>query len=122
MRFVCLVYCEPRAIDALSASEKETLDSDSIAYDEELRRRGNYIVSDALEWVSSARTVRVRRGKASATDGPFAETKEQLGGFILIDAANMDEAVEIAAGIPMARLGTIEVRPVMRIGVREPQS
>jgi hypothetical protein len=116
MRFVCLVYCEPGAMAELSPSELKTLDRDSIAYDEELRRRGNYIVSDALEPASTARTVRVRRGKAATLDGPFAETKEQLGGFILVDATNMDEAVELAKEIPMARLGTIEVRPVMAIG------
>lgn len=116
MRFVCLVYFEPEAMAALSPSEKATLDRDSIAYDQELDRRGSYITSDALRPVTSARTVRVRRGKASATDGPFAETKEQLGGFILINAAGIDEAVKIAEGIPMARIGSIEVRPIMQIG------
>lgn len=115
MRFVCLVYFEPKALAALSPSEKATLDRDSIAYDQELNRRGNYITSDALKPVTSARTIRVRRGKVSATDGPFAETKEQLGGFILINAADMNEAIEIGAGIPMARIGTIEVRPSMQI-------
>jgi hypothetical protein len=115
MRFVCLVYFEPEAMAALSPSEKATLDRDSVAYDQELNRRGKYITSDALKPVSSARTIRVRRGKVSTTDGPFAETKEQLGGFILIDAADMNEALEIAAGIPMGRVGSIEVRPVMQI-------
>lgn len=116
MRFVCLVYFEPGAMAALSPSEKATLDRDSIAYDQELNRRGNYITSDALKPVTSARTIRVRRGKASATDGPFAETKEQLGGFILINAGDIDEAVKIAEGIPIARIGSIEVRPIMQIG------
>jgi hypothetical protein len=116
MRFLCLVYFEPKAMTALSPAEKATLDRDSIAYDKELTRRGHYITSDALKPVSSARTIRVRRSKASATDGPFAETKEHLGGFILINAADMDEALKIAEGIPMARVGSIEVRPVMQIG------
>lgn len=120
MKFLCLVYFEPRTMSALSPSEKASLDRDSMAYDKELGRRGNYIVAEALEPVGTARTVRVRGGKADSTDGPFAETKEQLGGFILIDAANMDEAVDIAAEIPMAKLGSIEVRPVMRMGAREP--
>ncbi|HYA34214.1 MAG TPA: YciI family protein [Candidatus Binataceae bacterium] len=117
MRFSCLVYFEPQTLAALSPQEKAVLDRDSIAYDEELRRRGKYIVSDALQPVGAARCIRVRRGKASATDGPFAETKEHLGGFILIEAADIDEACEIAKGIPMAAYGTIEVRPVIKISV-----
>ncbi len=116
MKFLCLVYFEPRTLAGLTPSEKTTLDRDSIAYDKELDRSGRYLGSDALQPVSSARTVRVRRGKAKITDGPFAETKEHLGGFILVDAANMDEAVEIATKIPLAKLGTIEVRPIMTIG------
>ena len=100
---------------ALSPSEKATLDHDSMAYDQDLSRRGHYIIAEALRPVSTAKTVRVRRGKASSTDGPFAETKEHLGGFILIDAADMNEALEIAAGIPLAKFGSIEVRPVMQM-------
>ena len=115
MKFLCLVYFEPETLAALSPTEKATLDRDSMAYDKELNRRGNYITSDALRPVSTARTVRVRRGKASATDGPFAETKEHLGGFILINAADMNEALKIAEGIPLAKLGSIEVRPIMQI-------
>ena len=115
MKFLCLVYFEPETLAALLPNDKSNLDRDSLAYDEELRRRGRYIISDALSPVSAARTVRVRNGKASATDGPFAETKEHLGGFILIDAANLDEAVQIAEEIPLAKLGSIEVRPVMQI-------
>jgi hypothetical protein len=115
MRFICLVYVEPETLPALSPLEKATLDRESVAYDDELNRRGYYITSDALKPVSSARSVRVRRGKASVTDGPFAETKEHLGGFILINAADMNEALKIAEGIPMAKFGTVEVRPTMRI-------
>jgi hypothetical protein len=115
MKFLCAVYFEPGTLAALSPSEKAKLDHDSMAYDDELRRSGHYIVSNALDPVSRARTVRVRRGKTMAIDGPFAETKEHLGGFILINAANIDEAVEIAAKIPLAKLGSIEVRPVMTI-------
>jgi hypothetical protein len=115
MRFLCLVYFEPETLAALSPSEKATLGRDSMAYDDELRRRGHYIVANALEPVRSARTIRVRRSKASATDGPFAETKEHLGGFILIEAADMNQALEIAEGIPLAKLGSIEVRPIMQI-------
>jgi hypothetical protein len=121
MKFLCLVYFEQGTLSALSPGGKATLDRDSLAYDEELRRRGNFIVANALNPVSTARTVRVRRGKPSATDGPFAETKEHLGGFILIDAANMNEAVDIAAGIPLAKLGSIEVRPIMELGPQSSQ-
>jgi hypothetical protein len=113
MKFVCLVYFEPQAFAALSPSEKAAIGRDSMAYDKELDRIGHYIIAEALDPVSTARTVQVRRGKAKVTDGPFAETKEHLGGFILIDATNMDEALYIAAKIPLAKIGSIEVRPVM---------
>jgi hypothetical protein len=116
MRFLCLVYFEPKTLAALSPSEKATLNHDSLAYNDELHRNGQYIAAEALEPVLSARTIRVRRGHRSVTDGPFAETKEHVGGFILVEAPGMDEALEIAAGIPLAKLGSIEVRPVMRIG------
>jgi hypothetical protein len=116
MKFLCLVYFEQRTLAALSPNEKASLDHDSLAYDDELRRNDHYLVSNALDPVSTARTVRVRHGKATAIDGPFAETKEHLGGFILIDAADINEAVDIAAKIPLAKLGSIEVRPVMVLG------
>jgi hypothetical protein len=115
MRFVCLVYFQPEAMAALSPSERATIGRDSMAYDQELSQSGRYIIAEALNPVSTAKTIRVRRGKASSTDGPFAETKEHLGGFILIDAPDMNEALKIAAGIPLAKLGSIEVRPVMRM-------
>ena len=115
MTYLCLVYFEPNRMEGLSHSEKVTLDRNSVAYDGDLSRSGHYIVSHALQPVSTAKTVRVQRGKVSQVDGPFAETKEHLGGFILINAANMNEAVEIAAKIPMAEMGSIEVRPVMKI-------
>jgi hypothetical protein len=114
MRFLCLVYFEPETFAALSPGQKSTLDRDSMAYDKELGKSGHYIVAEALEPVRNARTTRVRQGIAMTTDGPFAETKEHLGGFILIEAADMNEALEIAAGIPLAKLGSIEVRPIMR--------
>jgi hypothetical protein len=116
MKYLCLVYFEPATMAALSPSEGAILNRDCIAYDDELTRRGHYIVSSPLEPTTAARTIRVRRGKAITTDGPFAETKEVLGGFILINASTMDEAVDLAAKIPMAKHGTIEVRPTMKIG------
>jgi hypothetical protein len=115
MRFLCLVYFEPEALTALSPAEKAALNRDSLDYNDELGGRNHYLASEALQPVQTARSVRVRRGKASVTDGPFAETKEQVGGFILAEAAGMDEALEIAAGIPLAKLGGIEVRPILHI-------
>ena len=84
-----------------------------MAYDKELEKSGHYIVAEALQSVQTATTVRVRNGKASITDGPFSETKEVLGGFILIQARDLNEALQVAAKIPLARYGSVEVRPVM---------
>src|SRR5712692_7011294 len=106
MKYLCLVYFEPKAWEALSGDEHAALDRNSIAYDEELRGSGHYIVSNALQPVRTAKTVRVRMGKLSTIDGPFAETREHLGGFILIDAKDMNEAVELASKIPLAKLGS----------------
>jgi hypothetical protein len=112
MKYLCLVYGEERKFDALSKSESSALINDSLAYDDVLRKSGHYIVSDALQSVKAAKTLRVRNGKLSVTDGPFAETKEQLLGFILIDARDLDDALRAASNIPCGRLGSIEVRPV----------
>jgi hypothetical protein len=87
----------------------------ALEYMEELRKSGHFIASDALQPSRTARTIRVRRGEVSTTDGPFAETKEQLGGFFLIEAKDLDEACEIASRFPPARIGVIEVRPVWEL-------
>ena len=113
MKYLCLVYFEPQVLTDLSPADKSALDRDSLDYDDELRRSGHYIDSNALQPVTTARTVRMRRSRKIVNDGPFAETREHLGGFILIDASNMDEAVEVASKIPLAKLGSIEVRPTM---------
>ena len=112
MKFMFMIYHDEDVLDALPEREMQALVDSALEYDEELRRSGHYIVSDALERARTARTIRVRGGKVSTTDGPFAETKEQLGGFFLIEAKDMDEACEIASRFPPARIGTIEVRPV----------
>jgi hypothetical protein len=112
MKYLCLVYFEQQVLDDLSASEDAALARESIAYDDDLRRNGHYIASAALQPVRSATTVRMRGDKLSITDGPFAETREIIGGFIYIDARDLNEALRIAGNIPMARLGTIEVRPI----------
>lgn len=117
MRFLCLVSFKPQTLTALSPAEKAALNRNSLAYNHELTRNNHYITAEALQPVDTARTVRVRRGKPLVTDGPFAETKEVVGGFILIEAADMNQALEIAAGIPLAKLGSIEVRPIMKITV-----
>ena len=115
MKFVFLIYHEEKTLDALPPKEMQTLVDGALDYDEEIRRSGHYVVSNALQRVRTARTVRVRGGKVSTTDGPFVETKEQLGGFFLVEAKDIDEACAVAARFPPARLGTIEVRPVQEL-------
>jgi hypothetical protein len=100
-------------------AEYDALVAEHLAYDDELRRSGHFVVGEALEHVNTATTVRVRNGRVSATDGPFAETKEQLGGIILVDARDLNDAIKVATGIPSARVGCIEVRPVNDLGKRE---
>ncbi len=108
MKYLCLVYGEQEKLHAMP-------DEECVAYDEELRRDARCLASEALAPVETAATVRVRDGKVAVTDGPFAETKEQLAGFYLIDAGDLNEAVEIAAGIPPAQVGCIEVRAVRQL-------
>lgn len=117
MRYLCLVYLEPGVLAHLSPEEQAELDRTSLAYDRELETRGHFLAASALQAASTARTVR-RRGRPApmVVDGPFAETKEVLAGFIFIEAAGMDEAVEIASRIPVGRYGAIEVRPELNIG------
>jgi hypothetical protein len=108
MKYLCLVYGEESKIQAMS-------DDDCMEYDNMLRGSGVCIALETLLPVHTATTVRVRDGKMSITDGPFAETKEQLAGFYLIDANNLDDALEIASKIPPANVGCIEVRPVREL-------
>jgi hypothetical protein len=115
MKYICLVYAEPGAVSGLPAAEKQALDRDSLAYDDELKAGGHFLAASALQGVATASTIRVRGGGTLVSDGPFAETREVLCGFIFIEAANMAEARRLAADIPMARYGTIEVRPELNI-------
>jgi hypothetical protein len=112
MKYLCLVYHEEAKIDALPQSDYDAIVREVLDYREELRGGGHYITSDGLQSVHTATTVRVRGGKVSITDGPFAETTEQLGGFYLIEARDLNEALRLAAKMPPARLGSIEVRPI----------
>lgn len=115
MKYLCLVYGEEENYQALSKEQSDALISQSLAYDEALRKSGHYVASDALESVRTARTLRRQNGKVSVTDGPFAETKEQLLGFILIDAKDLGDAVRVASQIPCACLGSVEVRAVANL-------
>lgn len=119
MKYLCLVYMEEKKLNELSSAELEALIVEALAYDDELRKSGHYIISNALQAVENATTLRTRNGKLSITDGPFAETKEQLGGFILIEARDLNEALHVASKIPPGRLGSIEVRPVWDLENRE---
>lgn len=108
MKYLCLVYLDEKRLDELP-------DEDCVAYDASIRASGQCLASEALESVQTATTVRVRDGKVAITDGPFAETKEQLAGFYMIDARDLNEAIQIASKIPPARVGSIEVRPIRPI-------
>ncbi len=115
MKYICLVYLVEKDMSAMTKKEADTCVEESLAYDDDLRKAGHFLVAHALQPVEAATTIRVRSGKLFTTDGPFAETKEQLGGFILIDARDLNEAIQVAAKIPMARHGSIEVRPIREI-------
>ncbi len=112
MKYICLAYEEESKLNALSRPEWDALREETLAYVDSLRESGRLIATEALQSASAAASVQVRNGRSSVTDGPFAETKEQLGGFFLIEAADLNEAIRIATKWPSARIGTIEVRPV----------
>ena len=116
MKYLCLICIEEKKLDALSVSEFDALNREARAYEEELRRSGHVVVAQTLEPVQTATTVRIRNGRVSTTDGPFAETREQVGGFFLVDAKDLNEAIRVASKIPSARLGCVEVRPVRELG------
>jgi hypothetical protein len=108
MKYLCLVYSEEENLRTMT-------DDECMEYDAAIRKSGYCLASEALQPVHAATSVRVRSGKVSITDGPFAETKEQLAGFYLIDTNDLDRAIEIASKIPPARVGTIEVRPIREL-------
>ena len=108
MKYLCLVYLDEKRLDELP-------DEDCVEFDTAIRKSGHCIASEALQSVQTATTVRVRNGKVSMTDGPFAETKEQLAGFYMIEARDLNEVIQLASKIPPARVGSIEVRPVRSI-------
>jgi hypothetical protein len=112
MRYMLLVYLDEQA---LSQTEREDCYVESAQLTQELHSSGQYLDAGPLHPISTATSVRVRDGKRLVTDGPFAETREQLGGYYLVEAADLDEAIRIAERIPPARFGTVEIRPVMEI-------
>jgi len=116
MKFMLLVYNDPALLDAMPASQFDADMRDCLDHADKLQTDGHLLESQQLEPVKTARSVRVRGGKLTVTDGPFAETKEILGGFNIIEAENMDEAVRIASEFPWIKTGCIEVRPVRDIG------
>lgn len=116
MQFMLLIYNDSTLVDALPPGRADAMMRDCLAHADELRQDGQLIQSQMLEGAETAKAVRIRNGRMTATDGPFAEAKEVLGGFNLIEARDMDEAVRIAAEFPWARTGCVEVRPVRDIG------
>ena len=112
MKYMLLICRDEPAWDRLSATERQQIYRQTLELSEELTSRGQYLGGFPLHPSSSATSVRVRDGKRLVTDGPFAETREQLGGYMLIDVKDLDEAIAIAARIPLARTSTVEVRPV----------
>ncbi len=120
MQFVLLIYNDPALLDALPDGEADAMMRGCLAHADDMRRDGRLLDSQMLTDATAAKAVRIRNGRLSALDGPFAETKEVLGGFNLIEAADMDEALRIAAEFPWARTGCVEVRAVQDVGaVRE---
>lgn len=116
MRYLCLIYDDEKKLDTMPKSEADAFMGEYFAFTEDVKARGQYVAGEELQPVSTATTVRVRNGSLVTTDGPFAETTEQLGGFYLIEARDLNEAIQVAARIPSARSGSIEVRPVVDFG------
>ena len=120
MKFVCLVYAEQKKVAALSDGEWDALIAENLDLCEDLRRSGHFVSAAPLDRIETAATVRVRHGRPATTDGPFAETKEQLGGYYLIEARDQEEAVRVAGRIPGARHGSVEVRRLLAHDPRVP--
>ena len=120
MRYLCLIYDEETKLRDMSKADADAFMGEYFQFTNDIRKSGHYLGGDPLQPVHTATTVRVRNGKVTTTDGPFAETKEQLGGYYLINARDLNDAIQVASRIPSARIGSIEVRPIMEID--RPQS
>ena len=112
MQYLCLIYEDEKEWQKLGPAESAKIIGEFSAYTESVKKSGHYVGGNALQPSHTATTVRVRQGKVGTTDGPYAETKEQLGGYYLLKARDLNEAIQLAARIPGARFGTVEVRPV----------
>lgn len=115
MKYLCLIYTEEKKVGVMPADEVKAITDECDVHIEELSNGGHFIAAERLESTQTATTIRHRDGKVSVTDGPFAETKEQLAGFYLIEARDLNEAIRIASHIPPGRLGAVEVRPVQEV-------
>jgi hypothetical protein len=120
MQYLLLIYTDEKEWLALSDEERKPITDEYFALTDSLTEDGSYVAGAPLQPTTTATSVRVRDGETLVTDGPFAETKEQLGGYYLVEAADADEAISIAARIPAARNGTIEVRPLLPVPARQP--
>lgn len=116
MKYLCLIYDDETVWESMPQAESDAYMGEYMAFTDDIRASGQYIAGEALQPVATATTVRIRNGTLSTTDGPFAETKEQLGGFYLIEARDLNEAIQVAAKIPSARVGSVEVRPIVDFG------
>jgi hypothetical protein len=112
MTYLCLIYDDEKLWPSMPKAEAEAMMGEYFAFTEAVKQSGHYLGGNALQPTSTATCVRVRQGKTVTTDGPFAETKEQLGGYYLIEARDLNDAIQVAARIPGARTGTVEVRPI----------
>jgi hypothetical protein len=113
MKYLLLIYESEKSFAGMSGEEQARIFEEYMGYTKGIRKSGNYVGGEALQAISTATTVRVKNGKTITTDGPFAETREQLGGYYLVEARDLDEAIKLAAGIPASRTGSIEVRPIL---------
>ena len=113
MRYLCLIYEDEKAWQNMSEADMQKGMAEYNAFTENIKQNGNYVGGEALQPTNTAKSVRVRNGKLSTTDGPYVETKEQLGGYYLIKAKDLNDAVQVASRIPGAKHGTVEVRPIM---------
>jgi hypothetical protein len=122
VKYLCLIYDEEKQFATMNKSDMDAMMGEYRQFGEDIKKSGNHVAGAQLQPIHTATTVRIRNGKISNTDGPFAETREQLGGFYLIEARDLNEALKIAARIPSARTGSIEVRPLVDHAASQAQS
>jgi hypothetical protein len=119
MKYLCLIYDEEKKLAEMPKEESDAFMGEYFTFTDDIKKSGHYVAGEALHPVETATTVRIRNGRLSTTDGPFAETREQLGGFYLIEAADLNDAIRVASKIPSARIGSIEVRPVVNFDAQQ---